>query len=265
MPNMKSLTNLYLLKRPLLYFFLITFIISSCGSYRQNIMFKKGENSTFSEIDLARQEAESNYTIKENDFLSLQVFTKNGERLIDPDYELSDNIRTNEQNSRPQLSYLVRQNGFVKLPMIGDVKLAGMSIVEAEEVLQKKYETYYKEPFLKLKYLNKRVVVLGALGGQVIPLASEKMRITEILALSEGIDNNAKVQNIRLLRGDQAFLIDLSTIEGYKKSNMVVRSGDIIYVEPVRRPFTEFIRENGPVISVLSSVASLIAVLISIR
>lgn len=261
---MQLLTNLYLLKRSYLCLPLAVLLLSACGSYKQNIMFK-AESARYSELDMALQDAESNYVIAENDYLALQVFTKSGEKLIDPEYALSENTRANQQNSRIELQYLVRQNGFVKLPMVGDVKLTGLTISEAEEILQKKYAVFYEEPFLNLKYLNKRVVVLGAAGGQVIPLESEKVRVTEVLALSEGIDNTAKVQNIRLLRGDEVFLIDLSTIKGYRKSNMVVRSGDIIYVEPVRRPFTEFIRENGPVISVLSSVVSLVAILISLR
>ncbi|UII34996.1 polysaccharide biosynthesis/export family protein [Fulvivirga ulvae] len=254
------------MKNNYLYLVSICLLFSACGSYKQNIMFKKGDNPDISKIEEAKQQAESNYIINTNDYLDIQVFTKSGEKLIDPDFALSaGETRLNEQNARPRLQYLVKQDGFVKLPMVGEVKLMGMTIKEAEEVLQEKYATFYKDPFVNLRYLNKRVIVLGAIGGHVIPLESENIRITEVLALSEGIDNNAKVQNIRLLRDDEAYFIDLSTIEGYRQSNMIVRSGDIIYVEPIRRPFTEFMRENGPVVSALSSVVSLIAVLISIN
>lgn len=254
------------LKNNYLYLIITCLLFSACSSYKQNIMFKKGENPNISKVEKEKQQAESNYIINTNDYLELQVFTKGGEKLIDPEFALSTGQnRINEQNARPKLKYLVKQDGFVKLPMIGEVKLQGMTIKEAEEVLQEKYATFYKDPFVNLTYLNKRVIVLGAMGGHVIPLESENIRITEVLALSKGIDNNAKVQNIRLLRGEEAYFIDLSTIEGYRQSNMIVRSGDIIYVEPIRRPFTEFMRENGPVISALSSVVSLIAVLISIR
>lgn len=249
-----------------LFLIFVVITLSGCGSYKQNIMFKKTEGTTTSTIDKAIQEAENNYIINPNDYLELQVFTKSGERLVDPEFELiGDNKVNQQQNSRPQLKYLVKNDGFVKLPMIGEVMLAGMTVMEAEEILQKKYEVFYKDPFVSLKYVNRRVIVLGAVGGHVVPLENENIRITEVLALSEGINNNSKVQNIRLLRGEDVYMIDLSTIEGYRNSNMIVRSGDIIYVEPIRRPLSEFMRENGPVISALSSVASLIAVLISIK
>lgn len=240
------------------------FILGACGSYKQNIMFQKDESS-FSPIDMNALARDSNYVIMPNDYLELQVFTKGGERVIDPELELIPDNRANVQNTKPQLQYLVRENGYVKLPMIGDIQLQGLSIFQAEQLLQEKYKVYYKEPYVYLKYLNKRVIVLGAPGGFVVPLENENMRITEVLALSEGIKNDAKVQNIRLLRGDQVFHIDLSTIEGYRNTNMTVKSGDIIYVEPVRRPFSEFVRENGPVISVFTSIVSLIVVLISIN
>ena len=225
-------------------------------------MFKSEDGAKFSQ---AKQEAESNYIINADDYLELQVFTKNGEKLIDPEFALTTGTRVNEQNMRPKLKYLVQQNGFVKLPMVGEVKLQGLTILEAEQILQEKYALYYKDAFINLQYLNKRVIVLGSLGGHVVPLANENMRITEILALAEGVNNNSKVQNIRLLRGEEVFLIDLSTIDGYRQSNMIVRSGDVLYIEPVRRPFTEFMRENGPVISAISGIVSLAAVLISIN
>ena len=73
--------------------------------------------------------------------------------------------------------------------------------------------------------------------------------------------NNSRVQNIRLVRQEDIFVMDLSKIEGLKQANMMVQPGDIIYVEPVRRPFVESIRDYGPVISVVTSITAIIAIL----
>lgn len=239
-------------------------LASSCASYKQNIMFTPGENTVIKEFD-ASLKIDKNYKIEVNDYLELQVFTKNGERIVDPDLVLTGNI-PNAQNLRPQISYLVRENGFCRLPMVGDIELAGLTLVEAEKVLQQKFKEFYKEPYVNLIYTNKRVILLGgASGGEVIPLTNENMKISEVLALAKSIDNQAKAHNIRLLRQEEVFLIDFSTIEGYLKSDITVQTGDVIYIEPVRRPFNEFIRDNGPVISIFTSLVSLVAVLISIN
>lgn len=206
-----------------------------------------------------------NYIIQPNDLLELNVYTKKGEFLIDPENRLMDQRMPNNANFKPDLKYLVQKDGTVVLPMVGNMELSGMTLFEAEQKLIEAYETYYKDPFVKLRYINKRVIVLGAAGGTVIPLENENTSVVEILALAQGFDQEAKSHNIRLLRGEKAFVLDFSTIEGYQENNMIVESGDVIYVEPVRRPFTEFVRDNGPVISVLSSVVSLIVVIISLN
>lgn len=206
----------------------------------------------------------ANYQIKPNDRLELQVYTQKGERLIDPEFELSENI-SNSENIRPKLSYMVEENGTVKLPLIGHVLLAGKTLSEAETLLEEKYAAYYNDPFVHLLYLNKRVTVLGNSTGIVVPIEHENMRVAEVLALSQSVDNDAKVGNIRLIRGNEVFLIDFSTIEGFAKSNYIVESEDIIYVEPIRRPFTEYFRDNGPIITVVTTLLSLIVVIASLN
>jgi polysaccharide biosynthesis/export protein len=103
--------------------------------------------------------------------------------------------------------------------------------------------------------------VLGAPGGMVIPLVNEGVRLVEVLALAKGIEKNGKAHNIRVLRGDQVFVADLSTFEGYQQNNMVVESGDIIYVEPVRKPFSEGVQEYGPTLSLIATLVTLVIVI----
>ena len=114
----------------------------------------------------------------------------------------------NNQNlsSRPEPTYLVDIKGVAKFPMVGEIKIDGLTIRLAEELLQKAYESYYKDSFVILKYVNKRVIVLGAPGGQVIPLANENIHLVEVLALAKGVDNLAKAHNVRVLRGDQVLV-----------------------------------------------------------
>lgn len=224
-------------------------------------MFKTGEDT---KIEQYTKEAERNYVIQKNDYLSLDVFTNDGERIIDPDYKLLKDLPTQAGVLRPQFNYLVNSEGMTKFPLIGLIKIEGMRLIEAETIVQKEYARFYEKPFVQLSYKNKRVIVLGATGGQVIPLANENMTLVEILALAKGLPNDAKAHNIRILRGDQAFVADLSTIEGFTKGNMLVAHGDVIYIEPVRRPFVEGLRDYGPVLTLLTSLTTLVVVIIGL-
>jgi polysaccharide export outer membrane protein len=238
--------------------------MASCASYRQNIMFQVGESDV-----LMKNEAsltEKNYVIQKNELLSLEVYTKNGERLIDPDKYLSkDNPVATTPTEGPEVkSYLVDQTGLTKFPMIDPVHLEGLTLLQAEGVLQDAYTKFYQTPFVRVQYLNKRVIVLGAPGGQVIPLTNQNTRLTEVLALAKGVGNEAKAYNIRVLRGDTAFVADFSTFSGYKKSNIIIEPGDIVYVEPIRRPISEGLRDYGPVLSILTSLTTLVIVIIGL-
>lgn len=208
--------------------------------------------------------AEKNYVIQQNDLLQLEVYTNSGERLIDPDLQLTKELGNQNLTNRSIPNYLVDIRGIAKFPMIGEIKVEGLKIREAEEILQKEYSKYYQGAYAILKYTNKRVIVLGAPGGQVIPLANENMRLVEVLALAKGINNDGKAQNIRVLRKDKVFLVDLSTFDGYLKNNLVVEPGDVVYVEPVRRPFFEGVRDYGVLVSLATSISTLILVIIQL-
>lgn len=245
-----------------LILFSVGLFLSGCATYKQNIMFRSGENFTPDPIKQQALVAEKNYVIQKNDYLKLEVFSNKGERVIDPDNELLKQMGTMGQGmQKAQLTYLVDPQGIAKFPMIENVKLDSLTLRQGELVLQKLYNQYYRDCFVSLTFANKRAIVLGAVGGQVIPLVNQNVTLVEILAQSKGLSNDAKAHNIRVLRGEQVFLIDLSTIHGYLQGNLIIEPGDIIYVEPIRRPFVEGFRDYGAVFGIVVSITSLIIVL----
>jgi polysaccharide biosynthesis/export protein len=239
---------------------LMAVLLANCGTYKQNIMFRTGENYVPPKVAASALSADRNYVIQKNDFLTIEIYTNNGERLVDPNPELSQSQQVSSLDKN-NIQYLVDLNGVVKFPMVGEVKVEGLTLRQAELMLQKEFEKYFKSPFVTLKFNNKRVVVLGAPTGQVIPLANENMTLAEVLALAKGVTNEAKAHNMRLIRGDQVFLIDFSTVDGYQKTNMIMEPGDILYVEPVRKPLAEGIRDYSIFLTIIVTVTSLITIL----
>lgn len=232
-------------------------------------MFKLDENFTSSNLSKAVYQAEQNYRIQNNDFLKVDVFTNKGERIIDPNFELRINVNQLGGQGQQEFVYLVQDDGYCKLPIIGKIFLRDMTIDEAERLLEEKYNEFYKDSFVKLQFRNKRVILLGALGGQVLSLTNENMSLAEVLALSGGVQLGAKAQNIKILRGDmnnpEVYAIDLSTIHGMRESAIRIHPGDIIYVEPWRRVWLESIRDIAPVLSLVTSILTLAIVLQNIN
>lgn len=247
-------------------FFLVLIMASSCNVYKQDIMFRTGKEA--GALQQSVDFAERNYVIQVDDLLTIDVFTNDGERIIDPDFELQQNIGV-VQNQR-QFNYLVQIDGEIKLPLIGKVHLEGLTIDEAEKKLERLFNNFYKDSFVKLSFQNKRVIVLGALGGQLIPLTNQNTSLVEVIAIAGGITFGAKSHNIRLIRGPlsdpQVFKVNLNSIDGMKQSIIPVEPGDIIYVEPWRRPFFEALRDAAPVLSATTAVTSgVVAIILLIR
>lgn len=246
-------------------FFLLILFMTSCASYKWNIMFKSTETEVAEKLKKEALISEKNFRIAKNDRLTIRIYSNGGERLIDPNPELTETDLTTETNSEKEPTYLIDLKGLIKLPMIGEVMLDGLTLKQAEEVLQKEYAKFFKEPYVQLSFVNKRVIVLGALGGQVIPLENENTSLVEVLALAKGISNDSKAQNMRLIRGEKVYEVDFSTIEGFHNGNMLMEPGDIIYVEPIRRPFSEGLNDNLGVVSMMIALATLLTVINNIN
>jgi protein involved in polysaccharide export with SLBB domain len=264
---------------------------------------EKGNRLDTAKLRVAVNRTDRNYRIQPNDFLDVRVYTNKGERIIDPNGELQFGSpagptpsltprssgatggratvsRTSGTSSGLEL--LVQADGTVDMPIVGRVQLSKLSLRQADSTLQVLYSTYYRDPFVQTRVTNNRVIILGASGGLVLPLANDNMNLIEILALAGGVDGGGnggasvyryggKTSNIRIIRGDlknpQIEQIDLSTISGMRRANLQMEPNDIIYIEPVRRRLLEGLTDAGPVLSAtgillgtLSTIFSLILI-----
>lgn len=233
-------------------------------------MFQVQDEDYADALQAAMLDAERNYRIQPADYLNVEVYSNSGERIIDPDFELMRSFEGGNMNQmqRPKPNYLVLPDSTVRLPMVGYVRLGGMRLAEADSLLSAQYQQFYKDAFVLTRYVNKRVIVLGATGGQVIPLENEGMNLLEALALAGGLSGKGKAHNIRLIRQPQSpspnvQLINLSTIEGMRQASLALEPGDVIYVEPIRRVLPETVRDIGPVVGLVSNILTLVIVLVT--
>ena len=294
----------------------VLLLFSSCASnryYNQRVLFRltddKGTRLDTAKLRVAVNRTDRNYRIQPNDFLDARVYTNNGERLIDPNGVLGSQLsgvpaaatpstgarastasptsRTPATAARTTstttgLELLVQADGTVSMPVIGKVRLSGLSLHQADSTLQVLYSKYYIEPYIQTRVTNNRVILLGAPGGLVVPLNNDNMNLLEVLALAGGIDGSSvgggntngafryggKTSNIRIIRGDlknpQIEQIDLSTIAGMRRANLQMEPNDIVYIEPVRRRFLEGLTDAGPVFALTSTLLSTVSIVFTL-
>ncbi|WP_240410402.1 polysaccharide biosynthesis/export family protein [Hymenobacter oligotrophus] len=181
--------------------------------------------------------------------------------------------------------YLVYPDGAVVLPIVGRVAIAGLTVRQADSLLRIRYDEYYKGSFVQTRVTNNRVFVLGTPGGAVVPMLNENMNLLEVLALVGGVDGGfggggggqfrggGKAFNIRHIRPEpdgtldraQVSVIDLTTIEGMRRANLEVKPNDIVYIEPLRRPFFEALQDIGPILGLVTSITGFVTTLVLIN
>lgn len=243
--------------RKVLVFIALTTLLAGC-KLNPSIMFKTPKDYPF-KVDQTIGTIE--YQLAPNDIIGLSVFTNDGFKLID----LTTNVTSlttggssgtiNESATR----YTVDVDGYVKLPIIGKFKIKDLTIREAEKQLEEKYAVFYNKPFVMIEVVNRRVMVFPGSGGAgtVVTLQNENTTLIEALALAGGITETGRAGRVKLIRGDnrnpQVHLIDLSTIEGMKQSNMLLQANDIIYVEPVRKTSSRILAELAPIVGIVTS------------
>lgn len=229
---------------------LIISILSSCG-INNNIILKTGRNYDYDELPT---EAPQEYVIAPGDRLSFRIFKNNGEDIIDGSGGGGANM-----NQNAGISYLVRNNGEVELPYLGNVNLTGMTIKEAENFLEKEYSKYYRDIFAVLEVTNKRIFISpGGVGeAQVITLPNNSTTLLEALALAGGISDRGNAKMVKVIRrvdnDIKVFKIDLSTIDGIQDAGLIVQANDFIYVEPMKRLASEALQEVTPVLSLITT------------
>jgi len=256
--------------RRILFFVVISFALGSC-TINKDLLFKTPTDYTYDEIPDSTQ---VEVVIAPNNLLTFNFFTGNGHILIEQAIGngILGGAGQNNQNMmgmRNQISYLVNEDGTVKLPVLGRVNLDGLTLREAETKLEEMYSVYYNEPFVMLQVQNNRVIISPGAGGtaQVITLVNANTTLMEALAMAGGVDNRGNASQIKLLRQDretgvrEVYLIDLSTIEGLESADMIVQANDIIYVEPLPLIAREIVQELAPIVTLISTAALLIAIL----
>ncbi len=243
---MKSLGKVYGLCAIALIF------MSSCA-VNSNVMFKEAKGSTISDsIPLKPTE---DYKISEDDKFVFSLTTKNGTLIIEGMTGISAGPVVTEGTN----DYIVRKDGTAKLPIIGFVHVAGLTIPECEDTLAARYAKQYQEPYVQLKVTNQRVIVFPGNGSdaKVIVLQNANTTLMEALALAGGITDRGKANSIKLMRkvnGERMiYKLDLSTLEGLKYVDMIVQANDYIYVEPTPELAKEISEDIVPIVSLISS------------
>ncbi|MEJ8800538.1 polysaccharide biosynthesis/export family protein [Pontibacter sp. H249] len=133
--------------------------------------------------------------------------------------------------------YLVDKEGNIMFPVLGKVKLSGLTKREATETLTKKLSSYARDPIVHIKFQNFKITVIGEVNSpSTFKVPSEKINIFEALGLAGDMTEFGKRENVLLMREQNGqritTRINLNSKEVLNSPYFYLQQNDIIYVEP---------------------------------
>jgi len=251
--------------------------LSSCITMNPGRMLKTPRDYQYSKFpDSVKIEP---YRIAVNDVVRFSLYTNDGFKMA----SILSDAQVNNPNggsggSLSSVEFKVRPDGNIKMPVLGEVRVLGLTVKEAEEMFETKFQQYFVNPFVILEVTNKRIFLFkGGSFSQEIELENENSTLFEVLAKSGGVGANGGgvvssggggmsgsignyASKIKIIRGDlknpTIYLIDLSKIEGLKDADVIMQANDIVYIDPVINYAYTIPQDIASVTGLISSVLS---------
>jgi len=164
--------------------------------------------------------------------------------------------------------YLVDESGNVEIPVLGKIKLQGVTTEQAREVVRTRASLYFKDPTVNVRFANFRITILGEVAKPatyVVP--NEKITILDALGLAGDLTIFGRRDNVLLIRQyddgrRETVRLDLTKSAVLNSPYYYLRQNDYIYVEPTKAKIVSSDAIQNRNISIITAIgASLISVI----
>ncbi|RDY61973.1 polysaccharide biosynthesis/export family protein [Flagellimonas nanhaiensis] len=240
----------------------LALLFYSCGPQKGVVYFQDA-----SQFETLVDDNTFTTKFKVDDLISINVST------LDPEASAPFNLfrGAEEGGFRPeQVNYLVDKNGEIDFPVIGKVKIVGLSPAETQELLREKLADYLKNPIINIRIRNFTVTVLGAVSRPgTYTVNGEQITIMEALGLAGDISIKGRRDNVMVIRdfdGTKVYnRINLNRKDALKSPVYYLTQNDVVYVEPNKSGKTEssFDQRTSVAVSIISLLITSTVVLIT--
>ena len=260
-----------------LFLILCVLLLSSCAPVKNIAYFQKIDSAA----DSARMQKFSSdlydARIKPKDLLSITVVTTQPEvsriyNLLTP--QISD-VTNNNITSIPTLqTYLVANDGTINFPVVGILKVSGMTREEMKTLIQGKIASSFnnEQPIITIRIINYAVNVVGeVMRPGKFNTVNERMTIFEGLAQAGDLTIFGKRENVKVLRenadGSKKYMtVNLNDKDIIFSPCYYLEQNDVVYVEPngAKSRTSRIGTQETLTISALSVVLSLTSIIVNV-
>ncbi len=202
--------------------FWVAFLLNGCYTYKGSALFQDAT----APANLQRGTGSDSLRIRPNDVIRLVIIT--------PDPYLNELWKFEEGLS-------VSPEGNVKIPMLGDLPAAGLTIPDFEDTLQYHLQRFTTQPYVQVQYLSFEVYVMGEVTqpGQKM-LLRQKGTVMDALAQAIPFTELGDIRSVKVIRRDttgntRTYVLDLRYVAALNSEGYELLPGDIVYVPPARK------------------------------
>ena len=219
-------------------------ILSACGSGRHIPYMKDADN--ISQYDLEKTAKIYEAKIMPKDVLTISVNTTIPEAAapFNLGSTAGSGIATatggSIQGAELQ-TYVVDNQGFIEYPVIGRLKVLGLTRVQLQDLIKNKIHPGYitEVPVINVRFKNYKISVLGEVARPgSYTLMNEQCTIFDALAMAGDLTIYGKRENVLLIREDATGKKSISRINLQSASLLTnldlyyLQQNDVLYIEP---------------------------------
>lgn len=208
-------------------------VLASCKTHQKMVYLQTG--------DAPQVQANYQPILRTDDQLLIQVGGADMDALAPFQFYYSS--QQNQMNgiqgmqALQGITYLIDVNGNINFPVLGFVKVAGLTRLQAIELMQQQLQEYVDGAVVNIQLLNYKFTVLGQVRNPgVYTIPTERFTILEAIGQSGDLLPTAVRQNVLLIREENGqrkeFRLDLTQKELFSSPAYYIHQNDVIYVEP---------------------------------
>ncbi|CAL66949.1 polysaccharide biosynthesis/export family protein [Christiangramia forsetii] len=219
--------------------FVLALFFTSCATKDEIVYFYEGKESLEGQKNLLNYEPK----IEKNDVLRINVSSSSiNEEIVEPFQMKTGGQQSGGgggQNSS-LTGYLVSPDGMINFPVLGEIKVEGLTRTEIQKKLEREIEVYVKDPIVDVRIMNFRVTVLGEVGSPGrVEIQDGRISMPELIAMSGDITYDGRRENITIIREENGIKkighLDMTKTNLFQSPYFYLKQNDIVYVEPSYR------------------------------
>ncbi len=170
--------------------------------------------------------------------------------------------------TQPVSGYLVDKDGYVEVPFVGKVHVAGLTTAQAKDLLSIEVNKYFNDAIVNVRYANFKITVIGeVLKPSTYVIPNEKVNIFDALGMAGDMTIYGQRENVLLVRdtlNDKKLIrLNLNNKDIISSPYFFLQSNDIVYVEPNKQKVAATDAYRNRMFAIIAAVCAVVIVSIN--